>query len=280
MCGVYVWVEKLQKRIYLQNQELERQHGYTNMYLLKTMSWADMQKSKRPRENEKWKWSRSVLRLFATPWNVAYQAPLSMGSSRQEYWSGLPFPSSGDLPNPGIELWSPALRADALPSEPPGKMGRYESGASTKGSAQVHACMQPCTPSLIHQYWLNSLLCAGHAPGCGAPWRQNQSSCSPGVCAQVAKMDIDQVIANFGNIVTMRGPIKEEDMTLWEKITERLAQPEKSEKLPWTSDLTDVSIEWWDINWVKKGEKSALGRQGCTQALGGRFEDWKKAKCG
>ena len=76
------------KREYnLQNQELERQHDYTNMYLLKTMSWADMQKSKRPRENEseKWKWSCSVLRLFVTPWNVAYQAPLSMGFSRQEY---------------------------------------------------------------------------------------------------------------------------------------------------------------------------------------------------
>ena len=59
--------------------------------------------------------------LFATPWTVAYQAPPSMVFSRQEYWSGLPFPSPGDLPNPGIEPGSPALRADALPSEPPGK---------------------------------------------------------------------------------------------------------------------------------------------------------------
>ena len=59
--------------------------------------------------------------LFATPWTVAYQAPLSVGFSRQEYWSGLPFPSPGDLPNPGIEPRSPALRADTLPSEPPGK---------------------------------------------------------------------------------------------------------------------------------------------------------------
>ena len=48
--------------------------------------------------------------LFVTPWTVAYQAPLSMGFSRQEYWSGLPFPSPGDLPNPGIEPWSPAFR--------------------------------------------------------------------------------------------------------------------------------------------------------------------------
>ena len=51
----------------------------------------------------------SRVQLFATPWAVAYQAPLSMGFSRQEYWSGLPFPSPGDLPDPGIEPRSPAL---------------------------------------------------------------------------------------------------------------------------------------------------------------------------
>ena len=55
-----------------------------------------------------------------TPWTVVYQASLSMGFSRQEYWSGLPFPSPGDLPDPGIEPRSSALQADALPSEPPG----------------------------------------------------------------------------------------------------------------------------------------------------------------
>ena len=65
--------------------------------------------------------SLSRVRLFATLWTVAYQAPPSMGFSRQEYWSGLPFPSPGDLPNPGIEPRSPALEADALTSEPPGK---------------------------------------------------------------------------------------------------------------------------------------------------------------
>ena len=57
----------------------------------------------------------SRVQLFATPWTVAYKAPPSMGFSRQEYWSGLPFPSPGDLPNPGIKLKSPALQADALP---------------------------------------------------------------------------------------------------------------------------------------------------------------------
>ena len=60
----------------------------------------------------------SRVRLFATPWTVAYQAPLSLGFSRQECWSELPFPSPGDLPNPGIEPRSPALQADALLSEP------------------------------------------------------------------------------------------------------------------------------------------------------------------
>ena len=65
--------------------------------------------------------SHSHVRLFVTPWTVAYQASPSMGFSRQEYWSGLPFPSPGDLPNPGIEPGSPALEADALTSEPPGK---------------------------------------------------------------------------------------------------------------------------------------------------------------
>ena len=64
----------------------------------------------------------SRVRLFATLWTVAHQAPSSMGFSRQEYWSGLPFPSPGDLPDPGIEPGSPTLQADALITEPPGKL--------------------------------------------------------------------------------------------------------------------------------------------------------------
>ena len=59
--------------------------------------------------------------LFVTPWTVAHRASLSMGLSRQEYWSGFPFPSPGDRPNSGIKLRSPALQIDPLPSEPPGK---------------------------------------------------------------------------------------------------------------------------------------------------------------
>ena len=61
----------------------------------------------------------TCVRFFATPWTVAHQAPLSMGFSRQEYWSGLPFLSPGDLPDSGIEPGSPALQADALLSEAP-----------------------------------------------------------------------------------------------------------------------------------------------------------------
>ena len=58
------------------------------------------------------------VRLFVTLWTVPHQAPLSMEFPRQEYWSGLSFPSPGDLLNPGIEPGSPALQADSLPSEP------------------------------------------------------------------------------------------------------------------------------------------------------------------
>ena len=58
--------------------------------------------------------SLSRVRLFATPWTVAYQDTPSMGFSRQEYWSGVPFPSPGDLPDPGIEPGFPTLQADAF----------------------------------------------------------------------------------------------------------------------------------------------------------------------
>ena len=70
-------------------------------------------------------YSLSCVRLFATPWAVACQAPLSMGFSRKEYWSGLPCPPPGDLPNPGVEPRSPALQADSLPAEPPGEPINY-----------------------------------------------------------------------------------------------------------------------------------------------------------
>ena len=68
--------------------------------------------------------SLSRVRLFATPWTVTYQAPLSMGFSRQEYWSGLPCPPSGDLPNPGIKPrapMAPTWQAHSLPLSQLGK---------------------------------------------------------------------------------------------------------------------------------------------------------------
>ena len=81
--------------------------------------------------------SFSRVRLFAIPWTVVYQASLSMGFSRQEYWSGVPFPSPGDLPDPGVEPRSPALQADALPSEPPGKILR--GGNNEQGLLVMHS---------------------------------------------------------------------------------------------------------------------------------------------
>ena len=68
----------------------------------------------------------SRLQLFATPWTITHQNPLSMEFSRQEYWSGLPFPSPGNLSDPGIEPRSPTFQADALSSAPPGKPLSYQ----------------------------------------------------------------------------------------------------------------------------------------------------------
>ena len=65
--------------------------------------------------------STRVLSVSSSPWAVAHRAPLSMGFSRQEQWSGLPFPTPGDLPDPGIKPESPTLQADSLPSDLPGK---------------------------------------------------------------------------------------------------------------------------------------------------------------
>ena len=74
---------------------------------------------------------------FATAWTAARQAPLSMGFSRQEYWSGLPCPPPGDLPNPGIEPRSPTLQADSSLSEPPGKRSGPQQRQKWGGGAQA-----------------------------------------------------------------------------------------------------------------------------------------------
>ena len=85
--------------------------------------------------------SLSCVQLFATPRTVAYQFPPSIGFSRKEYWSGFPFPSPGDLPDPGIEPRSLALQADALPSELPGKSNPQGIGSKNR----INVCVNNCT---------------------------------------------------------------------------------------------------------------------------------------
>ena len=96
--------------------------------------------------------SLSRVRLFVTPWTVAYQAPSSMGFSRQEYWSGLPWSPLGDLPNPCIKPSFPTLQADSLMSEPPVKPTCMSNTSFLKTSLQVGPC-QPCDPLLVT--WLD-----------------------------------------------------------------------------------------------------------------------------
>ena len=103
----------------------------------------------------KWKWSHSVMSDSVTPGTVAYQASPSMSFSREEYWSGLPFPSPRDLPNPGIKPGSPALWTDALPSEPPGKP-ISESHSVVYYSLQPHGLYSPWD-SLGHNTRVGSL---------------------------------------------------------------------------------------------------------------------------
>ena len=76
------------------------------------------------------------LAIKPPPWTVAHKAPLSMGFPKKEYQSGLPFPSPGDIPDPGIEPASPALQADSLLSEPPGEPAGFI-GRGTKPPATV-----------------------------------------------------------------------------------------------------------------------------------------------
>ena len=95
---------------------------------------------------EKWHWRRSVVSNSLGPHGLwPCQAPLSVGFSKQEYWSGLPFPSPGDLPDPGIEPWSPALQAEALPSEPPGKPFLVNTGVQVK-EENSFACVSGICP--------------------------------------------------------------------------------------------------------------------------------------
>ena len=102
----------------------------------------------------------SPVQLSATPWTAAHQAPLSMGFSRQECWSGLPFPSPGDLPGPGLEPGSPALWADSLPSEPPGKPSSYVIGVQNEAGQRLTGLCQDTSQAIAntlsqqHKRWL------------------------------------------------------------------------------------------------------------------------------
>ena len=87
-----------------------------------------------------------------TTWAVASQAPLSKEFSRQAYWSGLPFPPPGDLPNPGIELRSSTLQTDSLPSEPPGKP--KNSGVGSLSLLQGIFLTPELNQGLLHCRWI------------------------------------------------------------------------------------------------------------------------------
>ena len=90
----------------------------------------------------------SHVQFFATLWTISHQAPLSVGFSRQAYWSGVPFSSPGDLPYPGIEPASPvspALKVDSLPAEPPGKP-RLNHLSSVQFSSVAQSCPTLCDP--------------------------------------------------------------------------------------------------------------------------------------
>ena len=94
----------------------------------------------------------SRVQLFVTPWTVARQAPPSMRFSRQEYWSGLPCPPPGDLPNPRIEPRPPALRADSLPAEPPEKF--KNTGMGSLSLLQGIFPTQESNWGLLHCKWI------------------------------------------------------------------------------------------------------------------------------
>ena len=86
---------------------------------------------------------------FPTPWTVTHQPPLSMGFFRQEFWGGLLFPSPGDLPNPGNEHRSPALQADSLPFELPGKASNSKRGLKNQSQCLAKGCHR-WLPSVVH----------------------------------------------------------------------------------------------------------------------------------
>ena len=107
-------------------------------------------------ESTKWQ-SLSHVWLFVTPWPIVCQAPLSLGFSRQEYWSGLPFPPPGDVLNPGIKPWSPALQADSLPSEPVGNSWVAPKFSKSLPEQASFLCTRQGLACLPSQYWAHPM---------------------------------------------------------------------------------------------------------------------------
>ena len=109
------------------------------------------------------RYSLRHVQLFVTLWMVAHHAPLSMRFSRQEYWSGLPFPSPGDLSDPGMEPRSPASWVDSLPSEPPGKafLGVVEIKRPDRRKNQVYVTQRQRAKLGTWLSWLLAFLLSG-----------------------------------------------------------------------------------------------------------------------
>ena len=122
-----------------------------------------------------------------SPWSVARQAPRTMGFSNQEYWSGLPCPSPGDLPDPWLEPGSPALQADTLPSEPPGKPLRASNSIWPQTFRDsVRSCLSsPQLQGLAFKKTLNPFMITSKDSGCPGivPFRHN---CSSILCVHTA----------------------------------------------------------------------------------------------
>ena len=117
----------------------------------------------------------SRVRLFATLWTVAHQAPLSMGFSREELWSGLPYPPPGDLPSPGIEPRSPTLLVGSLQSELPGKS--KNSGVGSLSLLQGIVLTQKSNQGLLHCRQILYQLSHKGSPRSSGPSNQTRVSC-------------------------------------------------------------------------------------------------------
>ena len=105
----------------------------------------------------------SCVTLFVTPWTVGHQAPLSMGFSSKEYWSGLPCPPPGNLANPGIKPRCPALQADSVPAEPPANL--KNSGVGSLSLLQGIFPNQELNQGLLHCSWILYQLSYQGSPG-------------------------------------------------------------------------------------------------------------------